>query len=196
MRLLEPKDVWESFLLEPRSTYSLDWTWEHSLGQNRWWEQLGSLGQWFYHQCSNPWIRQGSFFGCQSYEQPGWWHGGYKWFGRVILPALGLCYDKGSSGRSVRLWQRSSGHSCTRFNCLWSQVLVTLGTPTINWIINMIKESEIDELSATLNGLRISNLLACHQAELSIRSEAAAATQTSGCDQFEWGCQNNKDWKK
>ena len=26
-----------------------------------------------------------------------------------------------------------------------SQVPVTLGTPTINWIINMIKESEIDE---------------------------------------------------
>ena len=42
----------------------------------------------------------------------------------------------------------------------------------------MIKESEIDELSASLNGSRISHLLACHQAELSIRSKAAAATQT------------------
>ena len=55
-----------------------------------------------------------------------------------------------------------------------SQVLVTMGTPTINQIINMIKESEIDELSASLNGLRISHLLACHQAELSVRGEAAA----------------------
>ena len=34
------------------------------------------------------------------------------------------------------------------------QVPVTLGTPTIKWIINMIKESEIDELSVSLNGLR------------------------------------------
>ena len=55
-----------------------------------------------------------------------------------------------------------------------SWVLVTLGTLTISWIINMFKENEIDELSASLNGLRISHLLACHGAELSIRSEMAA----------------------
>ena len=58
-------------------------------------------------------------------------------------------------------------------------MLVTLGTLTINHIINMIKESEIDELSASLNGLRISHLLACHQAELLVRSEMAA-NQTTG----------------
>ena len=33
-----------------------------------------------------------------------------------------------------------------------SQVPAILGTPTINRIINVIKESEIDELSASLNG--------------------------------------------
>ena len=60
-----------------------------------------------------------------------------------------------------------------------SQVLVILGTLTINQIINMIKESEINELLATLNGLRISHLLACHQAELSVRSEVAG-NQTMG----------------
>ena len=48
-----------------------------------------------------------------------------------------------------------------------SWVLVILGTPTINRIINVIKESEIDELSVSLNGSRIAQLLACHQAELS-----------------------------
>ena len=42
-----------------------------------------------------------------------------------------------------------------------SQVPVTLGTPTINQIINVIKESEIDELSVSLNGSRIAQLLAC-----------------------------------
>ena len=55
-----------------------------------------------------------------------------------------------------------------------SQVPVTLGTLTINHIINMIKESEIDELLASLNGLRIAWLLACQWAEHLIQSEAAA----------------------
>ena len=36
-----------------------------------------------------------------------------------------------------------------------SEVLVTQDTPTINQIINMIKESEINELLVSLNGLRI-----------------------------------------
>ena len=43
-----------------------------------------------------------------------------------------------------------------------SQVLGTLGMPIINQIINMIKESEINELLASLNGLRLSCLLVCH----------------------------------
>ena len=57
----------------------------------------------------------------------------------------------------------------TIFGC---QVPVTLGTPTINHIINVIKGSEIDELSASLNGSRMAGLLACWQAELSIKREA------------------------
>ena len=54
-----------------------------------------------------------------------------------------------------------------------SQVLVIMGTTTINWIINMIKESKIDELPVSLNGLRIPHLFACHQAELSVANETA-----------------------
>ena len=55
-----------------------------------------------------------------------------------------------------------------------SRVLVTLGTLTINQIINVIKESEIDEMLVSLNRSRISHLLASHQAELSIESEETA----------------------
>ena len=55
-----------------------------------------------------------------------------------------------------------------------SQMTVHLGTLTINQIINVIKESEMDELSVSLNGSRISHLLACHQAELSFERETAA----------------------
>ena len=52
-----------------------------------------------------------------------------------------------------------------------SQVPVTLGTPTINQIINVIKESEINELLVSLNGSRIAQLLACWWAELLIQKE-------------------------
>ena len=55
-------------------------------------------------------------------------------------------------------------------------MLVTLGTLTINQIIKVIKESKIDDLSASLNGLRISPMLVCHQAELSLRSETMGLT--------------------
>ena len=55
-----------------------------------------------------------------------------------------------------------------------SQVMVTLGMLTINWIINVIKESKIDELSASLNGSRIFCLLACCQAEPSVGRKTAA----------------------
>ena len=41
-----------------------------------------------------------------------------------------------------------------------SRVLVKLGTPTINQIVNVIKESDIDEFFVSLNGSRISHLLA------------------------------------
>ena len=45
---------------------------------------------------------------------------------------------------------------------------------TINQIINVIKESEIDKLSISLNELRITYLLTCHQAKLSIKGKTAA----------------------
>ena len=40
--------------------------------------------------------------------------------------------------------------------------------------MNIIKESEIDELSASLNGLRISCLLAGHHVELSFKNDTSA----------------------
>ena len=55
-----------------------------------------------------------------------------------------------------------------------SQVLVTLGTPTINLITNVIKENEINQFLASLNESRMAQLLACQQAELLIQGEAAA----------------------
>ena len=43
-RLPEPEDIPKSSFLEPQSTYLVEWAWEHSLGQDWWWEQLGSFG--------------------------------------------------------------------------------------------------------------------------------------------------------
>ena len=59
------------------------------------------------------------------------------------------------------------------------RVLATLDQSTINWIVNVIKETEIDELSVSLNGLRISHLLAGHWAELSLKNDTTAS-QTPG----------------
>ena len=56
-----------------------------------------------------------------------------------------------------------------------SRVLVTLGTPTIKQIMNVIKESEIDKLSVSLSGLGIPHLLAGHQAELSLKDNTIAS---------------------
>ena len=66
-------------------------------------------------------------------------------------------------------------HSTT----LGSRVMVTIIMPTINQIVNVIKESEIDELSVLLNVSGISHLLAGHQAELSVKSNVTAS-QTLG----------------
>ena len=51
-----------------------------------------------------------------------------------------------------------------------SRVPVTLGTLTINQIVNIIKESEIDELSVSLSELRISCLLAGCWVVLSLKN--------------------------
>ena len=43
----------------------------------------------------------------------------YKWLWKSVLLAFGLYYHKGSGRRSLRLQQRSSGHSHTRLYWLW-----------------------------------------------------------------------------
>ena len=63
-----------------------------------------------------------------------------------------------------------------------SRVLVTLGKPTINWIMDVIKESKIDELSVSLNGSRISHLLDGHLAELSLKNDTTASPIPSMTD--------------
>ena len=59
------------------------------------------------------------------------------------------------------------------------RVSVNLGTPTINKVMNVVKDSKIDELSVPLNGLRISFLLAGLQAELSFKNDITTS-QTPG----------------
>ena len=139
-----------------------------------WWGQLGSSGQWFNPQCCQPRVCRCLFFACWSLEWLVWRYPGYKWFQRSIPLALGLCNHKGSR-EGVQNYDKDQVSlvipDSTGFG---SQVPVTLGTPTINWIINMIKESEIDELSVSLNGSRVDWLVACQWAELSIWKETVA----------------------
>ena len=51
------------------------------------------------------------------------------------------------------------------------RVPVTLSTPTINKIVSVIKESEIDELFISLSGLRIYHLLARCWAAASLKDD-------------------------
>ena len=101
------------------------------------------------------------------------WVPGYKWFWGVFSWSLGYI----TIGVQVEgFWGYDEDQvalvipDSTGFG---SWLLVTLGTPTINQIINMIKESEMDELWVSLNGLRIASILACWQAGLSIQRETA-----------------------
>ena len=52
------KDIMKVSLLELRLTHSFMWAWKHSLSWDQWWEMLGTPGQWFYSQCSDPRVCQ------------------------------------------------------------------------------------------------------------------------------------------
>ena len=74
--------------LNPRPTHALQWAWKHSQGQDWWWGQLGSLGEWFHHQCSDFRNCPSLFFGSSSLEQPGRWYSEDKWVWGIVFPAL------------------------------------------------------------------------------------------------------------
>ena len=63
MTCLKHKNIAKDSHLEPRPTCLLVWTQRHILSQDRWWEQLGSFGQWFYDQCIDPRVCWGSLLG-------------------------------------------------------------------------------------------------------------------------------------
>ena len=119
MRLPKPKDIMEDSLLEPTFTYSLEWSCKHSTSQDKWWEQWGFLGQWFYDQCSDPRVCGGLLLGHWPIEWPGQWYFESEWFWWTILQTIGLHYHTGSGGRSGGLWWRSGCPGCSRFNWLW-----------------------------------------------------------------------------
>ena len=97
------------------------------------------------------------FFGHGYPEQSGRWYSEDKWVLGIVFMAMFMGYViirvqvegvKGYNEDQVALFIPDSTAFGTR-------VPVTLGMPTINQIVNVIKGSEIDELSVLLNGLRI-----------------------------------------
>ena len=113
-----------------------------------------------------------SLLGHWSVGQPGCWYSEHEWLWWTVLLTLQLQYHMGLGRRNEGLWWRSCGLGHSRSNQVWLLGAGYFGY-TINQIMNMIKDSEIDELSVSLNRLRISYLLACHQAKLSIKRETA-----------------------
>ena len=152
---------------------------------------------WIVAQPSMQWPQscRGSFFGCSSLEWLVQWYPRYKWFWRTILLALGLYYHKVSGGRSLGLWHDQVALVVLDSTGFGFWVLVTLGTSTFNQIINMIKESEIDELSVSLNGSRIARLLACQLAGLSIHRKTVTNQTVDQPTWMRWSKQQRmKKW--
>ena len=147
--------------------------WEHSLSQDWWWEQLDFLDSGSSINVTLEFIEVHSLdVGSLSDLADGTL--GINSLGTVFSQPLGYVIIR---VQVVGVWGYDEDQVALVMpdpNVFGSQVLVTLGTPTINQIINVIKESEIDEFSASLNELRIAQLLTCQQAKLSIWSEAAA----------------------
>ena len=174
MRFLEPKGFPKFSLLEAQSTQSVEQTREHSPSLDWWWDQLGSFGWWFNHQCSDSGVCWSLCVGHWSLEHPVQQYPEYKWFGGAFSWPLDYVIIRvqvkgvwGYDEDQVALVIPDS----TGFG---SQVPVTLGTSTINWVINMIRKGEIDELSVSLNGSRITWLLACWWAGVLIQRETDA----------------------
>ena len=148
--------------------------WIHSPSKTRWGEQYGSLGQWFYDKCSDPRVCWASLLGHRSIEWPGQWYFECELLWQIIHSPLGYVTIR---VQVEGVWGYDEDQVAlvipdpTDFG---SQMPVILGMLTINQIINMTKENEIDELSVSTNGSRISHLLACHRAELLIGSKIAA----------------------
>ena len=111
---------------------------------------------------------------------------GNLWHGTAVIPELvkdhsldvGLLSDLVDSTLNINgfggLFSRPLGYVIIRVQVEWVKGynedlvalvipdLTTFGTPNINQIVNVIKESKIDELSVSLSGSRISHLLAGH----------------------------------
>ena len=163
----------EDSLLEPRPTHSLEWAWKHSLSQDQWQELLGSLGQWFYSSAvTSEFVEAWSLDVDLLSELVDYTVSVNSFVGLLSWPLGYIIIRVQVEG----VWGYAEGQVAlvvpdpTKFG---SQVLVNLGTLTINLVINVIKKSKIDELSISLNELIISYLLACHWAKLSIKREAA-----------------------
>ena len=156
MRHLEYDDIMEDSLLEPRPTH---WSWPENIAQVR----INDESCWAL-------LDNGSMVNAVTPE-----------FVKAHCLDVGLLSNLVNSNLSGYVIIGAQGEGVQAHDEValviphptdfGAQVLVILGTLTINQIINMIKESEIDELSISLNGSKISYLLACHWEKCSIKRE-------------------------
>ena len=174
MRLPEHKDIPKSSPLEPQPTQLVEQTGEHSQGLEWWWGQLGSLDHGLTINSLTPDLVDVHYLDVRPLSNLSDGILSINGLRGVFSSSLGYViirvHVEGVQGydedQVALVILDSIGFG--------SWILVTLGTPTIKQIINMIKESEINELSVSLNGSRINQLLACWQAELLIWKETVA----------------------
>ena len=141
------------------------------------WVKVDDEGSWAFLDSDSTinavlWSSSKLFFGWGSPGQPSRLYSEDKWvwgfvFLTYVIIRVQVEGEKGYDEDQITL-------VILDMTAFGSRVLATLGTPTINQIVNVIKDSEIDELSVSLNGSRISCLLAGHQVELSLKNNITA----------------------
>ena len=128
------------------------------------WTVVAPLMQWF-------WSFQSLSFGHGSPEWPSRWSSEDKWVQGTVFLTLGYVIIRVQVEGVKGYKKEQVALVITDSTAFGSRIPVILGTTTINQIINIIKESEIDELSVSLNGSRISCLLAGCWVDLSLKND-------------------------
>ena len=122
---------------------------------------MGSLRQWFHHECSDSRV----FVKAHSFDVGPLTHlvdGTLKinGFGGLFSQPLDYVIIRAHVEGVKSYNEDQAALIVPDVTTFGSRVPVILGIPTINQIMNVIKENEIDELSVSVNGLRLSHLWA------------------------------------
>ena len=157
-----------------------------SQSKDKWRKLYGPLGQWcpgkYHHAKVCKWSFTAGRANCQVHRFQSHLCGARQ----CIHKTVGLCCDPGS-GRWVQSYDEDKiALVIPDLSNFMAQIPVILGTPTISWIVNMIKEVEVDALVILWENARVVHLLSvCRMMPMEVgdgqRRELIWMAMTSWC---------------